>query len=60
MATGWFGPCPHCSAANEEVAKLRDRFGDRLRYVFRQRPLTGSELARRAADVAESAPDEAS
>jgi NhaA family Na+:H+ antiporter len=50
--------CPYCRAANEEVAKLRDRFGDRLRYVFRQRPLTGSELARRAADIAESAPDE--
>jgi NhaA family Na+:H+ antiporter len=50
--------CPYCRAANEEVAKLRDRFGDRLRYVFRQRPLTGSDLARRAADVAESAADE--
>jgi len=50
--------CPYCRAANEEVAKLRDRFGDRLRYVFRQRPLTGSDIARRAADVAEAAPDE--
>ncbi|MET0346531.1 MAG: Na+/H+ antiporter NhaA [Casimicrobiaceae bacterium] len=50
--------CPYCRAANDEVAKLRDRFGDRLRYVFRQRPLTGSDLARRAADVAESAADE--
>ena len=52
--------CPYCRAANEEVARLRDRFGDRLRYVFRQRPLTGSDLARRAADIAESAADEAS
>jgi NhaA family Na+:H+ antiporter len=50
--------CPYCRAANEEVAKLRDRFGDRLRYVFRQRPITGSELARRAAEIAETAPDE--
>ncbi|MFO1304060.1 MAG: Na+/H+ antiporter NhaA [Burkholderiales bacterium] len=50
--------CPYCRAANEEIAKLRDRFGDRLRYVFRQRPITGSDIARRAADVAESAPDE--
>ncbi|MEO8537180.1 MAG: Na+/H+ antiporter NhaA [Betaproteobacteria bacterium] len=50
--------CPYCRAANEEVARLRDRFGDRLRYVFRQRPITGSELARRAADVAERAPDD--
>jgi NhaA family Na+:H+ antiporter len=50
--------CPYCRAANEEVAKLRDRFGNRLRYVFRQRPITGSDLARRAAEVAESASDE--
>src|SRR5262245_34441153 len=50
--------CPYCRAANEEIAKLRDRFGDRLRYVFRQRPITGSDIARRAADIAESARDE--
>ena len=47
--------CPYCRAANEEIAKLRDRFGERMRYVFRQRPITGSDLARRAADVAETA-----
>ena len=47
--------CPHCRAANEHVAKVRSRFGDRLRYVFRHRPLTGSDLARRAADLAERA-----
>ena len=52
--------CPYCRAANEEIARLRDRFGDRLRYVFRQRPITGSDIARRAADIAESAPDSAS
>ena len=52
--------CPYCRAANEEIAKLRDRFGERLRYVFRQRPITGSDIARRAADIAESAPDGAS
>ena len=40
--------CPYCRAANEEIAKLRDRFGDRLRYVFRQRPIAGSDIARRA------------
>lgn len=51
--------CPYCRAANEEVAKLRDRFGERLRYGFRQRPLTDNDLARRAAECAESAPDEA-
>ena len=35
-----------------------DRFGERLRYVFRQRPITDSELARRAAELAESSADE--
>lgn len=47
--------CPHCRAANEQIAGVRDRFGGRLRYVFRHRPLTGSELARRAAVLAECA-----
>ena len=50
--------CPYCRIANQEVAKLRDRYGDRMRYVFRQRPITGSDLARRAADLAESTPDD--
>jgi NhaA family Na+:H+ antiporter len=47
--------CPYCRAANEQIAGVRDRFGDRLRYVFRHRPLTGSEIARRAAELAEHA-----
>ena len=47
--------CPYCRAANDQIAKVRDEFGDRLRYVFRHRPLTGSELARRAAELAEHA-----
>ena len=47
--------CPYCRAANEPIAKVRDRFGDRLRYVFRHRPLTGSDIARRAAELAERA-----
>src|SRR3546814_2611507 len=45
--------CPHCRAANRVIADLRDRFGDQLRYVFRHRPLTGSDLARRAAELVE-------
>jgi NhaA family Na+:H+ antiporter len=45
--------CPYCRAANERIAQIRDQFGDRLRYVFRQRPLTGSDIARRAAELAE-------
>jgi Na+:H+ antiporter, NhaA family len=47
--------CPHCRAANERIAGVRDGFGDRLRYAFRQRPLTGSDIARRAAVLAECA-----
>jgi len=47
--------CPHCRAANERISQVRDQFGGRLRYVFRHLPLTGSELARRAAEVAEQA-----
>ncbi len=47
--------CPHCRAANERIAEVRDRLGDRLQYVFRHRPLTGSDLARRAAELVERA-----
>lgn len=47
--------CPYCRAANEKIAQIRDQFGDRLRYVFRHRPITGSELARRAAYLVEHA-----
>jgi NhaA family Na+:H+ antiporter len=49
--------CPHCRAANEPIAALRDVFGDRLRYVFRHRPIPGSDIARRAAELVERAPD---
>ncbi len=47
--------CPHCRAANERIAQVRDQFGERLRYVFRHRPVTGSEIARRAAELIEHA-----
>jgi len=49
--------CPHCRAANERIAELRQQFGDGLRYVFRHRPIPGSALARRAAALVESAQD---
>jgi len=49
--------CPHCRAANERISQVRDQFGDRLRYVFRHRPITGSSLARRAAELAEHTRD---
>ena len=52
--------CPHCRAANERIAEVRNQLGDRVRYVFRHRPISGSELARRAAELVEQAatPDE--
>src|SRR5271166_1328014 len=47
--------CPYCRAANERIAEVRDQFEERLRYVFRHRPLVGVELARRAAELVELA-----
>lgn len=48
--------CPHCRAANERITQVRDQFGERLFYVFRHRPLTGSDIAQRAAELVERAP----
>jgi Na+:H+ antiporter, NhaA family len=51
--------CPYCRAANEQIAAVRDEFGERLRYAFRHRPLTNNDLARRAAELVERAdPDQ--
>lgn len=51
--------CPHCRAANERIIEVRSQLGERLRYVFRHHPLVGSEIARPAAELAESARDHA-
>jgi protein-disulfide isomerase len=48
--------CPHCGAAHPIVNRVRAHFGDRLRFVFRNFPLT--ELhphAEHAAEAAEAA-----
>jgi NhaA family Na+:H+ antiporter len=47
--------CPYCHAAHAVMADLRDRFGERLRYVFRHRPTTGDPDALHAATLAEYA-----
>src|SRR6476646_1736967 len=47
--------CPHCRAANGRISEVRNQLGERVRYVFRHRPISGSELARRAADLVEQA-----
>lgn len=49
--------CPGCRAANELTAGLRDKFGERLRYVFRHLSVLDSEIARRAAELTERAGD---
>jgi Na+:H+ antiporter, NhaA family len=50
--------CPHCRAANERIAEVRNQLGDRVRYAFRHRPIRNSELARRAAELVEQTSSE--
>ena len=45
--------CPYCHAAHQVIARLRDRHGNRLRYVFRHRPISGSDEALGGARLAE-------
>jgi len=45
--------------AHERIAEIRNRFGGRLRYVFRHRPLPGNDVARQAAELIESFSDPA-
>ncbi len=49
--------CSYCRAANDRIAELRTQMGDRLRYVFRHRPIPDNALAERAAELAERAAD---
>ncbi len=47
--------CRYCQAAHDIVDALRGQFGPRMRYVFRHRPIIGSEEAEQAAKLAEYA-----
>jgi NhaA family Na+:H+ antiporter len=47
--------CARCHAVHEVVEGLRSRFGDRMKYVFRHLPVSGNDLAVRAAELAEYA-----
>ncbi len=48
--------CPHCRAADGVVKKLQRHFGERLRFVYRNFPLTEiHEMAEPAAEAAELA-----
>jgi len=48
--------CPHCRAANARITEVRAQLGERVRYVYRHRPITHSDIARRAAELVEQAP----
>jgi NhaA family Na+:H+ antiporter len=47
--------CSNCHAVHEVIAGLRNRFGERMRYVYRHLPVDGSEEALQAAELAEYA-----
>ncbi len=47
--------CGYCHAAHGVVARLRDRFGDQLTYVYRHLPLADRAVATKAAELAEYA-----
>jgi protein-disulfide isomerase len=48
--------CPYCGAAYPIVKEVQDQMGDRLRFVFRNFPITTSHPhAERAAEAAEAA-----
>ena len=46
---------PACRVAHDVVANLWDRFGERMRYVFRHAPRADGETAQRAAELSEYA-----
>lgn len=43
--------CPFCSRAADVVEKIRERYGDKVRFVFRQFPLPSHENAHLAAQA---------
>src|ERR1043166_8763213 len=47
--------CPYCHAVHEIIAGLRNRFGERMRYVFRHLPVADNEHALLASELAEYA-----
>jgi NhaA family Na+:H+ antiporter len=48
--------CPHCRQVAPIIEQLQERFGDRLRYIFRHFPITSAHPnAQLAAEAAEAA-----
>jgi len=50
--------CPFCGRASATVSKLRDKYGDKVRIVFRDYPLPSHRSAPRAAEAAHCADDQ--
>jgi protein-disulfide isomerase/uncharacterized membrane protein/rhodanese-related sulfurtransferase len=51
--------CPSCAAAEPELRELRRRYGDRVRFVFRQFPLEKMHIfAMKAAEASECAAEQ--
>jgi protein-disulfide isomerase len=44
--------CPYCAQAAETVKRIRDKYGDKVRFVFRQFPLSFHQNAHSAAEAA--------
>ena len=44
--------CPYCAQASQTVKKIREAYGDKVRFVFRQFPLSFHPNARGAAEAA--------
>jgi protein-disulfide isomerase len=44
--------CPYCAQASETVKRIRETYGDKVRFVFRQFPLSFHQNAHGAAEAA--------
>lgn len=44
--------CPYCAQASETVKRIREKYGDKVRFVFRQFPLSFHQNAHNAAEAA--------
>ena len=47
--------CPYCARANDSVKQLRERYGDKIHFVYRHFPLDFHENAALAAEYAQCA-----
>jgi protein-disulfide isomerase len=50
--------CPHCGGVEPTLKAVRERYGDRVRLVFRDFPLSFHAQARKAAEAADCAGDQ--